>query len=319
MKVSQFRIYSLGIVVQNKSDDGDYIFVTPIEELSIQDEGLIFGQGDRLEGKVDSLEKESLNTSHTSKNYVKAKWRGVGRGNRATAPNVCMGETVLLFKYGNVDEYYWEEIDREPILRRLENVLYSFSNIPDGISKKQYDKKTSYWIQVSTRDKFVHLHTSDNDGEACTWDIKIDTRNGILTMVDGKGNNMKWNAVSGVHESTFNSHIIRNAPSITDNCKVHVINTNTATVNASSSATHDTPIVTNTGNLHTNGNDRTDGNCSIGGNLSVEGRGGDSSFGGNVGMSGVLTAEDVSTSGMSSANGHTHGNGNNGGNTTPPN
>lgn len=268
-KQSSFRFYSVGVVTETKPVGTDFIMVSPMEELSIQGSGMIADQEDDFSGSKGGNSSPHFTTQHTSKNYVRAKWYSLGQGNRTSAPDVVAGETVILFKYGNVDEYFWDEIGREPALRRLENVLYSFSNVPGGIGSEAYDKDTSYWVEVNTKEKFVHIHTADNDGEACTFDIRIDTGAGVLRIEDGLGNFMNWDAVAGVQETVFNTEIIRRAPTITEESDKHHIQTTTYLNEASGSTTNDTPIVTNTGDLDTAGNEKVGGDIQTGAIASV--------------------------------------------------
>lgn len=225
MQHSQFRMFSIGIVVKDKEDLSDEILVSPIETLSIQESGNIKEASRRFEGDKGTVDPNSFNTKHESKDYILANWRSTGNGNRTTAPDVIAGETVVLYKFSNVEEYFWDDLGREPSIRKLEDVLYSFSNVPTGKGTKSYDPDTSYWVRVSTKDKFVHIHTADNDGEPCTWDIKIDTGKGMANIIDGLGNFVEWNAVEGTHLTSFNNSITRQAPLIQDLSQTHIIST----------------------------------------------------------------------------------------------
>lgn len=267
---SNYRFYSIGIVVEDKPEGTDYIKVSPMEELSIQDSGNIADNESSFKGNKGSTSSSDFTTQHTGKSFVRAKWNSMGNGNRTSAPDVVAGESVILMKYGNVDEYFWDEIGREPSLRRLENVLYSFSNLSGGKGSTDFDKDTSYWVQVNTKDKFVHIHTADNDGEACTWDIRIDTGEGSLRIEDGLGNLVDWNAVAGTLHSKFNGSITREAPEIIDKSDSHTIETTTYLNQASGSVTNDTPMVTNTGGLTNMGDADMQGNVSTPGMPSVD-------------------------------------------------
>ena len=264
MEQSQFRMFSLGIVTATKPPGTDFILVTPMEELSLQGSGLISEGEDTFKGKKETVSGANFETKHTSKNYVRAKWLSIGNGNRTSAPDVVAGESVMLFKYSDVDEYFWDETGREPELRRLEDVLYSFSNLSGGVGSTQYDKDTSYTIRVSTRDKFIHIHTTDNDGEACQFDIKIDTRSGVMTRSDSLGNSEVWDAPAGTLTTVMNSEIIRKAPKITDISKEHNVFSNSILQQAKT-VTNDASTVVNTGNVSTSGSD-----TAAGGNLNAK-------------------------------------------------
>jgi len=150
---------------------------------------------------------------------LRAKWLSIESSNRITAPDVVEGETVLLFKYDKIDEYYWITIFREPTLRRLEEVVYAYSNLKDGLTK--FDRNSSYWIEYNTKKKFIHLHTSDNDNEASRYDIKINTKYGIVTIIDKQKNEIRLNSPTGELDVNINNKvqvksgtIVLSAPSI---------------------------------------------------------------------------------------------------------
>lgn len=191
-KQSNLKPYSLGIVVETKPRGTDYILVSPIEELNIQPEGSIKDHTKDFKGEQPDLESTSFKTEHESKNYIRAKWLPYGESNRITAPDVVANETVMLYKFGDVDEYYWFDVMREPELRRLEDVLYSYSNQKSG--QTPFDTDSSYWVRYNTKDKYIHLHTSKNDGEPFTYDIRIDTKTGYINIKDDVGNFMEFNS-----------------------------------------------------------------------------------------------------------------------------
>lgn len=185
---SQLRLYSLGIIVEDKVVGSDIVMVSPIEVLNIQSNGPIIDNTTKFEGTLKNVSSKSFSTEISSANYLKAKWLSLGCSNRITAPDVVKNETVCLFKFGDVDEYYWTTIFREVELRRQEVVLYAFSNLKSGIHP--FDKTTSYWLEVNTKNKSVHFHTSMNDGEYTEYDIKINTKEGTFLLTDKKGNKL---------------------------------------------------------------------------------------------------------------------------------
>lgn len=194
MDTSNLKLYSLGIVVEDKPRGTDFILVSPIETLNIQTPGSIKEYNKDYKGDKKELESTNFKTEHEAKNYLRAKWIPFGHSNRITAPDVIVNETVVLFKFGDVNEYYWTTIFREPELRRLETVNYGFSNVRDGIASKSFDKTTSYWQEVSTHDKYIHIHTSMNDGEPFEYDVVIDTKTGFINMRDNVGNFIELNS-----------------------------------------------------------------------------------------------------------------------------
>ncbi len=162
--LSQLKPYSLGIVVMDKPENSDIIKVFPSEQLP-------FAEG---------------NLTKNSRMQITASWMRTGSSNRFTSPDVYKGETVQIYRFADTEEYFWDDLFREPSLRKKERVIYAVSNIPGKGGVQSLD--TSYFVEISTKDKRVHLHTADNDGELCTYDIVLDTSKGNLTLLDGKGN-----------------------------------------------------------------------------------------------------------------------------------
>lgn len=214
-----YRVYSLGIVAEDKDNDGDYIKVTPIEDLP-------FAKGRLSETEVNYNVKGKdhlgVDVSADVKGvmWVDAQWQAMMGDNRQTAPNVREGETVLIWKYGSEQKHYWTEFERTPALRRLENVIRAYSNL----SKKgeTFDLESSYWTQFSTRDKIVKLHTSNNDGEPVTYDVTIDTGNGTFQVIDSNKNEMVLDSVNNKLTLNIMDTIEFNAPKIIFNGQEYV-------------------------------------------------------------------------------------------------
>lgn len=263
MAESNLKLYSLGIVVETKPAGVDYILVSPIEELNIQSAGSIKDYKKDYKGNQKELESTNFKTEHEAKNYIRAKWLPFGHSNRISAPDVAANETVVLFKFGDVDEIYWTTLFREPELRRLEDVLYAYSNQPKGMVA--FDKESSYWAQFSTRDKFVHLHTSMNDKEHTTYDIKIDTKTGTLEVKDGKKNSIL------LHSPT-NTLTINTENAVNVNAKNEAnVTTKVANITADTSTTIKSPTINMIGNVNIEGNTAMKGSLSTQGKIDSKG------------------------------------------------
>lgn len=284
-RVSGLVLYSLGIVVEDKPEGTDKIKVTPIEEITMAD-GLLADV--KIKYDVDLPDHKGVKRQETIEGDVSliATWLPFGHSNRITSPDVYRNETVMIFRVADTDEYYWTTIMREPSIRRLETVNYGFSNLsdpPDG--KKSFDKNTSYWLEVSTRHKYVHLHTANNDGEPYKYDLKIDTAVGTVTIQDDVGNNIVLSSPD--NKLTINTNV--DVEVNTENCVVNAktkaeVNTTDASINASGSATITSPTITLNGDTTINGNTTMNG--------SISGSGGDVTLaGGDITLTGgAITA-----------------------------
>lgn len=252
--MSELKLYSLGIVVDDKPVGSDIIMVSPIEVLNIQKSGLIKESQTKFEGTLKSVDSKNFATEMKSSNYLRATWLPLGNSNRLTSPDVVKNETVVLFKYGDVDEYYWTTIFREVELRRQETVLYGFSNLKSGISA--FDKSTSYWLEVDTKKKSVKFHTAMNDGEYTEYDIVIDTKAGTFSLKDKKGNTF-------LLDSKQDKFVV-NALKEIEGTAGQVINLKAPTINLEGN-------VNIKGNVSTTGNTTTRGDVSMTGNFDVQG------------------------------------------------
>lgn len=292
---SNLKLYSLGIVAVTKERGSDAIKVTPIEELTMTNKKL---SEEKSNYKVEVPDAKGVSRSSEVESDIMmvAKWIPFGHSNRLTAPDVVQGETVVLFRFGDTDEYYWTTIFREAKLRRLETVNYGYSNIPGGMVA--FDKETSYWFEISTEDKHVKLHTSKNDGEPFEYDITLDTGNGKLLIDDNIGNSIELNSAENTITAIANSHILLKAPlvtieaeltHITGNCKIDgylVVEKKTTT--GSLTVVSDSAI---------GGNELVSGNSEIHGELTTS----------SAVVNGKLTAGSVNAGGEIIAGGEVHG------------
>lgn len=123
---------------------------------------------------------------------IQAKWLSYTDTNRMTAPDVRRGEMVAIYQFSDADEYWWMTLKQDKKLRRLETVIYSFSN--QRQENVEVDSNSSYWFEISTHGKYIHLHTSKNDKEPFVYDIQLNTKDGCLTFKDDDGNYIFMNS-----------------------------------------------------------------------------------------------------------------------------
>jgi len=264
---SDLIFYSLGIVVEDKKIGTNYAILTPIEQLSTAD------------GKLNKTETIATpqGAQLKKRSTIIAKWIQDGDTNRITSPNVYKNETVKIFRFADTDKYYWTTVFHEPLIRRLEEVTYAYSNKKTPL--EEYDKNSSYYITYSTLNKFIHLHTSTNDGELSGYDVFINTKTGEISITDTHNNQIYWKSVSkkliiqNFNEfdidilkiiniqigKTLNINVGNNtsftSPQVVVNANQSIIiNTPTYTLNANQLITINTPKYQLNGNLNVNGN-----------------------------------------------------------------
>lgn len=245
---SGYRFYSIAIVTEDKPRKSAKIKANLTEKSSMSNGDMT--KTTQSDVSIPDANGVARKASGGSKRTIEATWLPFSDSNRLTPPDVVNGETVMIWKVADVEEYYWSTMLSEPEIRRLEHVIYGYCNIPSGRAAMTPD--TSYWIKWSTLEKLVHIHTSDNDGEACQFDIMLDTRNGQMIFRDNFGNQFMLDSPSSTFQLESNTDFtVKTGSSVK-------VETQSASIKANQ-VTVDAPNSTFTGNV------------AIGGSLSVAG------------------------------------------------
>lgn len=207
MKTTALQVYSLGMITHDLPEDDVWAEVHPLEQMSGSN-GII-DNIDMEHAKVLNIHGETIVTKIIKSTKIMCKWLHDGDNNRLTPPSVCKGETVRIYRYGNTDKYFWGTIYNELDLRKREKATYVYSN-KGTIEDKSLLSKVYYWT-IDTINKFVRLHTDDSDGELTTYDFEINTKEGKVTLIDGKNNFIELNSASQNLTTNINNDIITTA------------------------------------------------------------------------------------------------------------
>lgn len=270
--MSEYKLVSKGRVVEDKPRGTDYVLVTPIEILYDQPSGKVRDFKDDQLGKLLSIGSANFDTEHEATSIIRAKWKPMGSTNRMTAPDLYVNETVNIYQYGdNTEEYYWDKESREHGLRGREDVVYAWSNKDGGDPDTKPTMDESYTFRVNTHDKYIELRTTANDGEATTYEIKIDTKGGIITISDGLENNITLNSVDGKLTANINEDVEINTKRVVINAEeTYTINTKNYYLNASTQSDTVTPLATYSEDVHIHHNLEVDNDGVIHGKLDVD-------------------------------------------------
>lgn len=184
-EASRLKIYSLGIVANNKALSSDEVEVTPIEPMQLIDGEIVSTPRDLETTGVDA-DGVTYNVKVTADNAIVAKWLPIG-SNRRTAPDVRRGERVLLFQYGDMDTFYWTDMGWDAKLRKLETVLFSVSGTADEDEDSLAEDKC-YSLEISTHTGQITLRTSKANKEFCIYAFQFNTKEGRVLLIDELGN-----------------------------------------------------------------------------------------------------------------------------------
>lgn len=169
MLKSGYHLYSSAYVAATKKPDEDTINVIPIEHLTDVD-----GSIDTYVGSLDQTM------------VLEATWINIGCDGRLTSPDVVLGEVVWVYRYADTDKYYWVTIHKDSTIRKLEHVVYGWCDTADDLTEAKLEDM--YTLTASTRDQYIELVTSKKNKEPVLYTVRLDTKEGVLTVKDDVDN-----------------------------------------------------------------------------------------------------------------------------------
>lgn len=253
---SKLRIYSIGRVAINKEMSSNEIEVTPIEFVPMMDGEIEYKPEDLYSKGLDHLGKE-YQVKVSIDQTITAEWFSLST-NRITSPDVRRGEQVLIYQYGDTDKYYWTSMGRNDNLRRLETVIYAWSDESDNGKDIELNIDNCYTLEVSTHKKHITLKTSKNDKEDFLYTIQVDAKNSHVTITDDKDNYIQLNSKDTViechnHDGTWTKLDKMNLTAFAPDSLTYTV-ANMMTFKAGVAILFDVPLVTFTGDTITTGN-----------------------------------------------------------------
>lgn len=206
MQTSQFVLFSYGIAATDIERGSATLEVWPVETLSTYD-------GDVLPDSVGITTKGVDADGNPYENKVnktatiEAEW--LGSNNRITPPDIRRGERLYLYRYGDTEDFYWQEVGTDQNLRSLETIILAFAAKPSKNNKKPPTPDNSYFFELSTHDKIVRFSTSMINGEAASFTAAFDLQKGTAVVEDEKGQYLLFDSVNSLlrHVNKENSII----------------------------------------------------------------------------------------------------------------
>lgn len=179
------KFYSYGIVAENKKLDSRVVEVTPVEDLPMLNGEIKSGLVTDTVHSQDARGGETQ-IKTTTANSIPATWLPIGSSNRHTAPDVRRGEGVILYRFADSQHFFWTTLFDDLKLRKLETVIYAWS--ATKVEGAEINADNYYFLEVSTHRGMLHLHTSKANGEYCVYDVQINTKDGVIQIIDDVGN-----------------------------------------------------------------------------------------------------------------------------------
>lgn len=245
---SLFHVHSVGTAAENKKLGSWELEIFPQEHMAYADGELSSAREMLKDEGVDAFGQKYTVSVETSNNLT-ASWLPFG-SNRQTPPDVRRGERLLLWRYADVDKYYWTTTGLDEYLRRLETVVYAWSDTKDE-TVKALTPDNSYYLEISTHQKHVTFSTAKANGEPYQYTVQINTKEGAITIMDDVGNFIELDSGERritlqnqddsfltIDKRTMSGYA---ADSISFKTKAFSVESETTVVKGSASITHESP------------------------------------------------------------------------------
>ena len=174
-----------GVLVQD-TEPNKMAMVSPVEVVTDIDTDLTsFKEKHSTSLKDTKGVKARVSVDRTS--FLEATWWPAFDPNRATAPNLVMGERVQLWQVGEEDKYYWTSNRGLDPKRNLEDIVYLFSNKEDHNEGLDPGENT-VMIVTSTLEQSFRIVTPVNRDEPTKLMVDVNYGKGRIefTTPDGK-------------------------------------------------------------------------------------------------------------------------------------
>lgn len=188
MKFSELKAWSVGYAAENRSLDPDkmkFLEVYPAEQ-SPNANGELTPHTEQYKATASDSKGAAYDVEVDTTQSIKCEWLPMFGSNRLTPPDVRRGESIIIYRYGDTQKFFWSTLYHDMHLRRLETVIYAWS--ASTVEDSEITAETMYFAEISTHKKLVHFHTSKANGEAFAYDIQINAEYGCITITDDAGN-----------------------------------------------------------------------------------------------------------------------------------
>lgn len=292
---SNLRLYSLGLVANNKEVDAKIINVVPIEQTPFLDGELVSMPFESEQAGSEGDDAE-FNVKVTSDVAVTATWLSLN-SNRATPPDVRRGMRVLLWKFADQNDFFWTYAGLDDHLFKLETVIFRISATSDE-DADSLAPENCYSLEMCSRTGKITLQTSKANGEFCVYAFQFNMKDGKAVLCDELGNSFMLDSANTILELenadgtrlALDKEIIEAFAN--DRMDVETgksVNIKTKTVNVKAESLN----VNTQKNTFTTPETEFTGNVTIGGNLNQKGSG---NFEGAANFTKPITAAGITSS-----------------------
>lgn len=192
-RVSEYKLWSVGVVAEHKTVGSYQVLVTPSEHTPVMT-GVLKSDPGLVETKGENASGEAYESQGLTDTTIEATW--LRESNRVTPPDVRRGTRVELWRLADSDTIYWRDMGMDPQLKRLETVVYAFNNNPDAAGDDTVSSDQSYFLEVSTHSGHMTLYTSKSNGEPYAYTVQINAKEGSISFADDGGNELTFDSAA---------------------------------------------------------------------------------------------------------------------------
>lgn len=183
---SNQNVQYIGIAITDKAENSRELMVYCPELLPFI-QGSLTGANQTNEINTTSGSK-SYKSQVTTTNAIKCIYRG-GDANRLTPPDVRKGEQVVVWSYGDTNQFYWRDAGVDGNTRRTETYRIG---VGDTLANNAtLDDTNCHFIEIdSRRHNHIKLKTADSNGEAYCYTLTLSPETNKIMLGDNDGNSI---------------------------------------------------------------------------------------------------------------------------------
>lgn len=204
---SNFKPVSMARVLEDLEPGTDILLVGGLES-NPGPTGMMVSDTQVVEAKGKDSTGKEYSSKTTTDSVIKAKWLRWG-SQRLTPPNVRRKMRVMLYRFADQDEYYWEYMGLDGHLMRLETIVWGINNNGNADGSSEVKPENMHTLEWSTHTKQLTLRTCKSQGEPFAYIFQFNLAEGAVTLADDTGNIASLDSQEAIWllQNSFGSHL----------------------------------------------------------------------------------------------------------------
>lgn len=204
---SNFKPVSVARVLEDLEPGTDILLVGGLES-NPGPTGMMVSDTQVVEAKGKDSTGKEYSSKTTTDTVIKAKWLRWG-SQRLTPPNVRRKMRVMLYRFADQDEYYWEYMGLDGHLMRLETIVWGINNNANADGESTVKPENMHTLEWSTHTKQLTLRTCKSQGEPVAYIFQFNLKDSSVTLADDLGNIASLDSQEAIWllQNSFGSHL----------------------------------------------------------------------------------------------------------------